>query len=63
MNTLATGLQALGNMISSAESVTQAFQQLRDHCSEEQWEEIANGGPLGDLLDACADLEYDLTGQ
>ena len=63
MNTLATGLQALGNMISSAESVTQAFQQLRDSFSEEQWEELNNGGPLVDLFDACADLEYDLTGQ
>lgn len=63
MNTLATGLQALGNMISSAESVTQAFQQLRESFSEEQWEELTNGGPLVDLLDACSDLEYDLTQQ
>ena len=52
MNSLATGLQALGNMISSAESVTQAFQQLRESFSEEQWEELTNGGPLVDLLDA-----------
>ena len=59
MNTLATGLQALGNVISSAEMVVQAFQTLRDVCSDEEWDELCSG-PLETLLDSCSDLEQDL---
>lgn len=59
MNTLATRLQALAQAIGSAELVVRHFQALRDSYSDEQWEELASG-PLTDLLDACADLEYDL---
>jgi hypothetical protein len=59
MNTLATGLKALVQMISSAELVVGHFQALRDTCSDEQWEKLVSG-PLADLLDACSDLEYDL---
>ena len=60
MNTLATQLQGLAAALSSAEIVIAKFQALRDFCSEEQWEEFTTAGPLGELLDACGDLEYDL---
>jgi hypothetical protein len=60
MNTLATQIQGLAAALSSAEVVIAKFQALRAFCSEEQWEEFTTAGPLGDLLDACGDLEYDL---
>ena len=60
MNTLATQLQELATGLGTADRVVTAFQALRDFCSEEQWEEFTTAGPLGDLLDACGDLEYDL---
>jgi hypothetical protein len=60
MNTLATQIQGLAAALSSAEVVIKRFQELRAFCSEEQWEEFTSAGPLGELLDACGDLEYDL---
>ena len=60
MNTLATQIQGLAAILSSAEVTVKAFQALRDYCSDEQWEEFTAAGPLGELLDACSDLEYDL---
>ena len=60
MNTLATQIQGLAAALSSAEVVIKRFQELRDFCSDEQWEEFTSAGPLGELLDACSDLEYDL---
>jgi len=60
MNTLATQIQGLAAIISSAEVAVKRFQALRDICSEEQWEEITAGGPIGELLDALFDLESDL---
>ena len=63
MNNLATQIQELAAILSSAEATVKAFQALRDHCSEELWEDLTNGGPLADLLDAISDLEYDLEGK
>jgi len=60
MNTLATQLQGLADVLSSAQVTVTAFQALRDHCSDELWEEITAGGPFGELLDSLSDLEYDL---
>ena len=60
MNTLATQIQGLAATLSSAEMVIKKFQALREFCSDEQWEEFTSAGPLGELLDACSDLEYDL---
>ena len=60
MNTLATQIQGLAAILSSAEVTVKAFQSLRDHCSDELWEEITNGGPFADLLDSLSDLECDL---
>ena len=58
MNTLATQIQGLAAIISSAEEVISKFQVLRDLCSDEQWEGFT--GPLAELLDACSQLEHDL---
>ena len=60
MNTLATQIQELAAVLSSAEIAVQKFQALRDFCSEEQWEEFTKPGPVGDLLDALYDLEADV---
>ena len=60
MNTLATQIQGLAAALSSAEVVVKRFQELRAFCSEDQWEEFTTAGPLGELLDACGDLECDL---
>ena len=60
MNTLASQIQGLAATLSSAEVLVKRFQELRAVCSEEQWEEFTSAGPLGELLDACDDLEYDL---
>jgi hypothetical protein len=60
MNNLATQIQGLAAVLSSAEVVVTRFQELRSFCSEEQWEEFTTAGPLGELLDACSDLEHDL---
>ena len=60
MNTLATQIQGLAAILNSAQDAVQKFQALRDFCSDEQWEEFTTAGPLGDLLDALSDLEYDL---
>lgn len=58
MNSLATQIQGLAAIISSAEDVITKFQALRDLCSDEQWEGFS--GPLAELLDACSELEYNL---
>jgi hypothetical protein len=60
MNNLATQVQGLAAILSSAQLTVQRFQELRAFCSDEQWEEFTAAGPLGELLDACSDLEYDL---
>lgn len=60
MNTFRTGLEAVAQALSSAELVVAHFQALRATCSDEQWDELTEGGPLSDLLSACCDLEYDL---
>lgn len=60
MNTLATQIRGLADALSSAEVVVKRFQELRDFCSDEQWEAFTSAGPLGELLDACSDLECDL---
>ncbi len=60
MHNFATSLEALATVIGSAERVTAAFQVLRDHCSEEEWDKLTSSELLSNLLDACGDLEYDL---
>lgn len=59
MNTLAA-LQSLVTALNSAEDVVRKFQALRDFCTEDQWDEFTNAGPLGELLDSLSDLESDL---
>ncbi len=59
MNSFIAGIEALGTVISSAESVVQCFQALRKACSDEEWDELC-GGPLEELLDSCSDLECDI---
>lgn len=59
MNSLATQIQGLAAILSSAEDVVQKFQAARDHCSDELWEQLSEG-PFGELLSSLGDLEYDL---
>ena len=60
MNNLAIQIQELAAILSSAELTVKKFQELRNHCSEELWEEVTNEGQLAELLDQLADLEYTL---
>lgn len=60
MNILATQIQGLAVILTSAQVTVKAFQALRDHCSDELWDEITAGGPFADLLDSLSDLECDL---
>jgi hypothetical protein len=60
MNNFATQMQGLAVILTSAQVTVKAFQALRDHCSDEQWEEMTVGGPFADLLDSLSDLECDL---
>ena len=53
-------MQGLAVILTSAQVTVKAFQALRDHCSDEQWEEMTVGGPFADLLDSLSDLECDL---
>ena len=54
---LATQIQGLATILSSAQATVQAFQALRAHCPDELWEEISISGPFADLLDSLSDLE------
>lgn len=60
MNSLATQIQGLAAILSSAEEVIQKFQALRDACSDEEFEQLHQVVKLGDLLSSLSDLEYDL---
>jgi uncharacterized protein Yka (UPF0111/DUF47 family) len=61
MNTLVAGIQALGNVIDSAEDVVQALQAMRDEIPDEQWDQLADSYPALDrLISSCIDLEPSL---
>jgi uncharacterized protein Yka (UPF0111/DUF47 family) len=61
MNTLVAGIQALGNVIDSAEDVVQALQAMRDEIPDEQWEQLTTSYPsLDRLISSCIDLEASL---
>ena len=60
MNNLFAQIQGLAAVISSAELVVQKFQVIREQLSDDLWEEINQGGPLADLMDAISELEESL---
>ena len=61
MNTLVAWIQALGNVLDSAEDVVQALQAMRDEIPDEQWDQLCESYPALDrLISACIDLEADL---
>ena len=64
MTTLSETISLLqaGAVIDHASIVTRAFQQARDKATDEAWDTLTDG-PLGELLMALTDLEYEVDGE
>ena len=59
MSTTTDALQQAHAILDHAAIVTTLFQQVRDKTKDEDWDGFIDG-PLGELLDALCDLEYEL---
>lgn len=49
-------LEQLATLTAEAEAIADCLESLREELSDDQWEAIENS-PLGELLNACLDLE------
>jgi hypothetical protein len=57
MKTLSAGLEAIADLIASAEAVKQALEDMRERTTDDEWEEICSNPLVDTLLSACMDLE------
>ena len=57
MKTLSAGLEAIADLIASAEAVKQALEDMRERTTDDEWEEICSNPHVDALLSACMDLE------
>lgn len=59
MNQLNAALQQAEAVLDHASIVTTAFAAYRDSVTDDQWDALVDG-PMGELLDALTDLEYEV---
>lgn len=52
-------LQTVIHVVNAAQDVVEALRKLRSQCSDAQWDKLSDG-PMGALLEACADLECEM---
>ena len=57
MKTLSAGLEAIADLIASAEAVKQALEDMRERTTDDEWEEICSNPLVDTLASACMDLE------
>lgn len=57
MKKLSAGIEAIADLIASAEAVAQALQELRVCTTDDEWEEICSNPLVDALVSACMDLE------
>jgi hypothetical protein len=57
MKTLSAGLEAIADLIVSAEAVKKALEDMRERTTDDEWEEICSNPLVDTLLSACMDLE------
>ena len=56
METITNLLEQLATLTEEAQAIANCLESLREELSDDQWEAVENS-PLGDLLNACLDLE------
>ena len=57
MKKLSAGLEAIADLIASAEAVRQALEDMRECTTDDEWEEICSNPLVDALVSACMDLE------
>ena len=57
MKKLSAGLEAIADLIVSAEAVKKALEDMRACTTDDEWEEICSNPLVDALVSACMDLE------
>jgi hypothetical protein len=57
MKTLSAGLEAIADLIVSAEAVKKALEDMRERTTDDEWDEICSNPLVDTLVSACMDLE------
>ena len=57
MKKLSAGIEAIADLIASAEAVKQALEDMRERTTDDEWEEICSNPLVDALVSACMDLE------
>lgn len=57
METITNLLEQLATLTEEAQAIANCLSSLREELTDDQWESLENS-PLGDLVNACLDLEY-----
>ena len=57
MKKLSAGIEAIADLIASAEAVAQALQEMRDCTTDDEWDQIISNPLVDILVSACMDLE------
>lgn len=57
MKKLSAGIEAIADLIASAEAVKQALEDMRECTTDDEWEEICSNPLVDALVSACMDLE------
>ena len=57
MKKLSAGIEAIADLIASAEAVKQALEDMRECTTDDEWEEICSNPLVDTLVSACMDLE------
>ena len=56
VETITNALEQLAMLTQEAQTIANCLESLREELSDDQWEAIENS-PLGDLVNACIDIE------
>ena len=58
MKKLSTGLEAIVDLVASAEAVKEALEDMRERTTDDEWEQICSNPHVDALLSACMELEF-----
>ena len=57
MKKMSAGLEAIADLIDSAEAVKKALEDMRERTTDDEWEQICSNPLVDALVSACMDLE------
>ena len=58
MKKLSAGLEAIVDLVASAEAVKEALENMRECTTDDEWEEICSNPLVDALVTACVELEF-----